>query len=806
MQAIIRLIPGITVDGDTNGIYFINIVDDGGNPTNGNNIQVKYRSEQGGVLGSIQTITIPGTSAKIYQGVIQHGTDPFLNYLILGDNIPGEPAPPVISDLAINSVQVTQKADNSGNNGKVTINASCSYLPIVYYIDDVLQDGSINLTVTSGPHTAKVMDIFDNAITQDFTVDEISAILISGPERTQTGLISRWNASFNPIVFTYQRKDFNVTAISQDDTALKPKITVNADITGLVIGDYIYLDAGITNTLSTYKGAYEVLAVIDTSSFVIDTDYLAPDTISGYCNISRFRPYYKVTTKIKYVDLVTGRFNTIVSTNRPGIDGITRADLASFLQSLLNPQGPDKSDYTILNFRDTDLAASYQISYAESWDGSPGVYSEISDPYYCVYSAKQLGDKLGGNLFDYVTQPGGTQLANWLSDFVEPSYTIGFPFDLGFIYSEQIAGLSVIYKIILLDINRNPIEGGDYTSFLLNENSSFLLNDDGSKLVIARQELFNSPIVEHVGLNRLLINQDFDPIAYYFSTQLFYNGSTIATFNNTLTEQTDPFFIDANLEIRIDGVIVPAGELFASGSSSFTANAGKTYRIKAIVGATPGDTPAEMLLTVKKDDVIIFQNLVEAVIGNNMIKDGIVQPGVIYTVTVETSGGFIYTPTDIADNTPYDPGADTPLTNKIVTRLDKSNCQNIVYLRWIGLNGTWNYYRFNYNQTVTLDIQNPIIIKNYIFDWENAQGIEQKISNNASEKMQVYADALDKNDISGLQSIKYSVMVQMLVSNNPIKWQTIIINSSTFTEGDTQNDQSEFSITFNLPSKNIQTQ
>ena len=46
----------------------------------------------------------------------------------------------------------------------------------------------------------------------------------------------------------------------------------------------------------------------------------------------------------------------------------------------------------------------------------------------------------------------------------------------------------------------------------------------------------------------------------------------------------------------------------------------------------------------------------------------------------------------------------------------------------------------------------------------------------------------------------------MLVNHNPVKWQTIVINTATFTEYETLNGQAPFSITFNLPSINIQSQ
>jgi hypothetical protein len=146
------------------------------------------------------------------------------------------------------------------------------------------------------------------------------------------------------------------------------------------------------------------------------------------------------------------------------------------------------------------------------------------------------------------------------------------------------------------------------------------------------------------------------------------------------------------------------------------------------------------------------------------------------------------------------------ITQTQTVRIDDAVDEQSVYLRWIGLSGSWNYYRFVYNQEVSLDVQNATIIKNFVTDWENQQGIEEVISKTAGQKMKVMAEDLSVADIKGLQSIKYSPKVQMLVNRNPVKWQTIVLNTATFSEYETLNGQAPFSVTFNMPSINIQTQ
>ena len=438
----------------------------------------------------------------------------------------------------------------------------------------------------------------------------------------------------------------------------------------------VYVNAGAYNgTYPVYQTQYNAL--------IIDVPYVSSSTTSGFVNINSLRHYYKMLTQITYQDKLTGQQQTITATNRPDGKGIIRADFSNFLQSLLRAK--DDSNFSQPNFRDDNLSASYQVQYAESWDdGTPNGYTSnyipVADPYYVVYAAKQLGTKHGGNLAAYVpftSVTDSSQLAKWVTDFNEPAYSNGYPFDIGFIYSEHMPGLNIYCELILLDINRNPLPGDAQASFLLNEDGSWLLNQDSSKLIISGQTISTTPLPAQLGLNRLLISGPFPDEARYLTIALKYDDANSITHTITQTQ------------------------------------------------------------TIRIDDAVDERS---------------------------------------------------------------------VYLRWIGLSGSWEYYRFVYNQEISLDVQNATIIKNFVSDWENQDSIEEVISKDAGQKMKVMAEDLSVNDIKGLQSIKYSPKVQMLINKNPVKWQTIVINTATYSEYETINGQAPFSITFNMPSINIQTQ
>lgn len=677
-----------------------------GNPVNGNYVTVTYTQNINGVI-TTQQVSIAGQSQVVYSGTLaDNGTGDTLGFVTRFQinsvgQVPTTTQPVVNScDLTISYITVDKQESAPGAaDAQITVKATSSYGALSYSINNVdFQSSPIFTGLSSGVKTVYVTDSNDCSAQSTVTLQPVSSLLADTPATTLPGgNISRWNAAFNPVVFTYQRKDFEVTdaeldtlsgnaiiSVTCDNTLIKTTLAANAQAKtnaanlNIVLTNnnavYVYINA------APYKGVYEVTDATNAGKITINTPFIS--TATGYININLLRPYYHVQTRIIYTDPLTGQQNTITSTNRPNNTGLIRADLSNFLQSLLRAK--DDSDFSTLNYRDTNLSASYQLAYAEDWDGKLSTgetlnFSTVADPYYVLYAAKQLGEKYGGNLAAYVPFRAvldSSQLAKWVTDFNEPAYSNGYPFDIGFIYGDDMVGLQLYCELTPLDINRNPQPGGPQNIYLMNDDGSWLLNQDGSKMIIAGANSVSFEVPAQLGLNRLRINTSFGTEVYYFNLTLKYDDDQ-GTHSITQTQ------------------------------------------------------------TVRVDDAIDEQS---------------------------------------------------------------------VYLRWIGLSGSWNYYRFVYNQEVSLDVQNAVIIKNYVSDWENQDGIEEVIGKSAGQKIKVMAEDLSIADIKGLQSIKYSPKVQMLVNKNPVKWQTIVINTATYNEYETLNGQAPFSVTFNLPSVNIQTQ
>jgi hypothetical protein len=677
---------------------YIELKDEYGTPVDGNYDAVSYEEAYNGIGTGPQQVTIIGNNYLIGgQTLIQemsYDRDLYYTVRIVGEVIPnnGTYTPPGTCDAEVKSVIIDRKESNTGSkDAQITIQGTSSAGSLEYSIDGVTWQANPTFTgLSGGGYTAYMRDAGGCPANLSFTVDTIANLLVADPAVIlPNGNTSRWSAAFNPIVFTYQRRDFEVTGIRPNYYTNNAVVNVNAALgiygnstVSVASDDMIYLKAG------TYDGVYKITAIdFYNNTLTLDVPYQEGSN-TGFININKLRPYYQVNTKISYQDKITNQTKTITCTHRPNQSGVTKADVSSFLQSLLRAK--DDSTFTQTNYRDDNLSAHYTISYAEVWQdvatGQDTVHPYISagNPYYVLFAARQLGDADGGNMAAYVpfkTVDAPSRRARWVTDFTEPAYSSGYPFDIGFIYGEDLAGLNLYCETTALDINRQPISGGIQSTYLLNEDRSFLLNTDGSKLVIMRQPVVSQPstqpMAQQIGLNRLRINSNFSSQVRYFNIALKY----------------------ADAE------------------------------------------------------------------------------GTVHTVTQTQT-----------------------------IRVDNAGDEQSVYLRWIGLSGSWNYYRFVYNQEVTLDVQNAVIVKNHILDWANQDAMEDVISKSAGVKMKVMAEDLSVADIKGLQSIKYSPKVQMLVNKNPVKWQTVVLNTATFAEYETRNGQAPFSITFNLPALNVQTQ
>lgn len=142
-------------------------------------------------------------------------------------------------------------------------------------------------------------------------------------------------------------------------------------------------------------------------------------------------------------------------------------------------------------------------------------------------------------------------------------------------------------------------------------------------------------------------------------------------------------------------------------------------------------------------------------------------------------------------------------TEKKTIKIDRECKENPVFISWLNVYGGREHWLFSKVQTKGLITQNGGNFETYIVDLAEARGQITDISKNATPLLTVNCTC-DIEDIEGIKTLLYSPCVEMLVSENPIKWQTVRPQNGSFKLYDTNDTQSSLQITFELPYINIQ--
>ncbi|WP_207425991.1 hypothetical protein [Pedobacter sp. SYSU D00535] len=128
-----------------------------------------------------------------------------------------------------------------------------------------------------------------------------------------------------------------------------------------------------------------------------------------------------------------------------------------------------------------------------------------------------------------------------------------------------------------------------------------------------------------------------------------------------------------------------------------------------------------------------------------------------------------------------------------------------VYLKWMNHLGAWDYFRFGYNQIIVSDVRNEQMVSRVVSDWENSDTIADVVKKAAVDKITVGAHGLTPDQMQGLTWLRRGIKAQMLVSVNPVKWQTVIVQSGSDSR-DSRARSGNVKLTIELPEANIQNQ
>jgi len=146
------------------------------------------------------------------------------------------------------------------------------------------------------------------------------------------------------------------------------------------------------------------------------------------------------------------------------------------------------------------------------------------------------------------------------------------------------------------------------------------------------------------------------------------------------------------------------------------------------------------------------------------------------------------------------------ITEVKTVRLNNACVQNPVYLAWFNKLGGIDYWLFGRTQGESLRVSADQIFERDITDLEKADTIKDFLTKEAVEVTRLGAENLDANDIEGLKGLLTSPKVQVLMSQNPILWQTVLVSPGTFKIKETRERRFRIEVDIVHPEQIIQTQ
>ena len=308
----------------------------------------------------------------------------------------------------------------------------------------------------------------------------MSLDIVKYPEVNVDGnnqFVSKWSAVHHEILFELQRKDytavFDINPSDQSQMRISIRLTGN-QVSPLSIGDVVYIEHNNGDS-----GNFTVIAVSQGGIAFVDIQTSFNPIGGGFINDNNSKPDYYALTNIYTIDAENQYVLVGQQINRPSLSGKILVDVSSFLKSKVGYV--NDFDYSLLNDKDLSLGGGYNISISENYQNFTGAFSGLSetDIRFFVNSAKQIGDLYGENMGEYVpfyfdAPSGPYPSSKFLSDFETPTYFPGFPFSLGFLYSEYLVGIVTTKEEEAFDIN--GVSVGSVSSLALENTGSQNVN------------------------------------------------------------------------------------------------------------------------------------------------------------------------------------------------------------------------------------------------------------------------------------------------------------------------------------------
>jgi hypothetical protein len=279
----------------------------------------------------------------------------------------------------------------------------------------------------------------------------MSLDVVKQPIININGQSSKWNSVHQPVIFELQRRDFNL--VYQQKVSGYVRLKIMGTIPSVVkVGHRLKF-----RTLGKVNEA-KITQIIQPN--VIVTDSTINGTVyTGDVIFSESYKNYYVEVEVFGVDKSDNYISLGTSRNTSGKDEIAKISIQEWLRTLTTFE--NEFAYNALNKAMKNEGGKFNIRYREVYNGVATAYSSLStlNVFYWTNSVKQLQEKHGQNMADFVPMVGNVrdEGAKFQSVFKRPTYFVGYPFSLNFIYSDNLLNYQLIKKEKTKNVNGSQI-------------------------------------------------------------------------------------------------------------------------------------------------------------------------------------------------------------------------------------------------------------------------------------------------------------------------------------------------------------
>jgi hypothetical protein len=277
--------------------------------------------------------------------------------------------------------------------------------------------------------------------------------------------VSKWTSAHQPVEFEVQRKDYQNISLVGKKTVNGVVLTIfrieyPAPITDIKVNDSISFICGPDDNRRAFSLIVKKLDynVNNKLSYI----YFDLNNVIDAYKVTAYKAYIHANRKGYYIETfvylaATGQSMELAGVVKSKTDlfGVSKVNIHKVISSNLSNE--NKNTYTKINEAQANQGAFYNVKIREVYDGYIGEFTKLlgSDNLFYVNGSKQLQDENNFNFGEFVPTLNDSRVnkAKFLSVFNRPTYFNGYPFDLSFIYSDNLENKQIQRSETNIDVN-----------------------------------------------------------------------------------------------------------------------------------------------------------------------------------------------------------------------------------------------------------------------------------------------------------------------------------------------------------------